>query len=71
MRIYAISSIGDSFASAPSNHPSDSLRVLYFLRRHGGRASDEQIEQFVIPDRSTLQVTLNKLRNAKAITAIG
>jgi hypothetical protein len=69
--IYAITDIGNSFAAQPSNHPSEGLKVLYFLRRHGGRATDDQLEQFVIPDRSTLQVTLNKLRNAKAVNTIG
>jgi hypothetical protein len=46
VKVYTLEPKGDSVASYPSNSPSDEVKVLYFIRRHGKRATDEQIYQF-------------------------
>lgn len=72
MRVYALTKIGESVASNPSNNVTPGMKVLYWLKRHGGQGSDEQISAFVFNgDSGTTQSVLNKLRNARAVEAVG
>lgn len=70
MRVYQLTSIGNAIASNPSHEPSVALSILYWLRRHQGRGSDEQIEQFVEGSRFDKQKALNSLVRAKAIIQV-
>ena len=71
MRIYQLTSIGNSIASSPQNTKTDGVKILYFLRRHGWRATDDQIKSFVIPDESRYMVAMNNLVRAKAVQVVG
>ncbi len=66
MRIYQLTSLGENLAQQPTPHPSDGWRAIYFLRRHGGRATDEQLQQFEGIDSLTMQ----KLVNAKVVAVV-
>jgi len=71
MRILVLTDVGDSMASAPTNNPSVAMKILYWLRRRGGKGTDDQLSEYVESDRGQLQLALNKLIRAKAITIVG
>ena len=76
MRIFTLSKIGDNFASSPSNNPSDSLLVLYWMRRNQGKATDTQLMQFVVPRFETpnkwrFQKVIQGLKENGAINEVG
>lgn len=73
MRIYAMTDIGDSEASAPVSNPSPARRLLYYLRKRANKAaSDDMITQSVFNgDRGQAQMAISKCLNAKAIKSIG
>lgn len=69
--VYVIQPIGDAYSSNPSvGEPSDALRVLYFCRKHGGKITLDQINQFVIQDRYQAQRVLRQLVEMKALQQI-
>jgi len=70
MRIYILTRIGEAISSSPVSNPSDARKVLYFMRRKGGRATDEEIKEFVV-DGSQMHTTMNKLIRVKAVTVVG
>ncbi len=70
VRIISLTSIGEHEASSPVSNPSTARSILYFLRRHQGRASDDSIREFVV-DGAAMQVALNQLLRARAITIVG
>lgn len=70
MRIYQLTAIGDGIASSPSHQVTPALKVLYFLRRKGGRATDEQLKQFVVSDPSQYQNAISALVRQRAITSM-
>ena len=61
MRIYMLSPVGESIASNPAKNVTNGLRILYFLRRHGGQATEEQIEEFTGLSRSEIQLEMKKM----------
>jgi hypothetical protein len=73
MRIYQLTSIGESEASSPSSEPSDARKVLYYLRkRSNGAASDDMISEMVFGgNKSQAQIALSKLVRVKAVTPLG
>ncbi len=47
MRIYTLTPLGASLAkSSPSGDLTPNWSVIYFIRRRGGRATDDQIIKF-------------------------
>ena len=70
MRIYSLTPIGKQIANSPTSNTNPAWRVLYFLRRHGGRATDEQITTFTGMNSATMHIVMNKLVNAKAVSVI-
>ena len=72
MRIYQLTSVGNSFARTPTPHVTPGWRILYFLRRHGGRATDDQIESFTGLGEDEMKTALRKLTRGSnpAVTVI-
>ena len=68
-----LTQVGDSIAASPSNVQSDAMKILYWLRRHGGRGTDDQIKTFTGLSDGEVQVALNKLTrgNAPPIRVVG
>lgn len=71
MRIYSLTSVGDSVASSPTHNPSTAQAVLYWLRKHGGQATDDQIRTFALPEGADYSQTINSLLRSKAIRVVG
>ena len=71
MRIYTLTSVGRSMASNPMHNPSVAQSVIYWLKRHGGTASDEQIKNFALPQGVDYRTVINSLIRAKAISPVG
>ncbi len=69
MKIYLLTRIGESLSSNPVSNPSDARKVLYFMRRKGGRATSEEIQEFVVG--AEMYTTMNKLIRVKAVTVVG
>lgn len=65
MRIYSLTGVGQSIASTPTNNDTPGWRIVYFLRRHGNRASDDQIKQFTGLDSATFNHAMAKLTNGE------
>ncbi len=70
MRVFNMTNMGNHYASQPSNDPSDSLKILYYMRRHQWKSTDEQLSN-VVPDKYQLQTALNNLIREKAIVEVG
>ncbi len=73
MRIYELTNVGEALASNPTNKVTPAMKVLYWMRRHGGRATDEQIKQFAGLTPSEAQGAINKLTSpgVRAIVSVG
>jgi hypothetical protein len=71
MRILQLTNFGEDIAKSPTVDPSDRMKILYFMRRRNGKATDDQLNEFVIPDRWMLQKAIRKLKDANAIIEIG
>ena len=71
MSIYVLTSIGESYASNPTPNLTDGMRVLYFLRRHHGKAGDDQIKAFSGVPENTISSTLGELVKKHAVQKIG
>ena len=65
MKIYSLTPIGDKIAHTPVHNVTPGWRVLYFLRRHQGRATDEQIKEFTGLKSDEFYVTMRKLTSGK------
>ena len=70
MKIFLLTRIGESLSSNPVSNPSDARKVLYFMRRHGNRATSEEIQEFVV-DGEQMHAVMNKLIRVKAVTVVG
>ncbi len=68
--MYRLTSIGDSLAATPSNNPSSALRVLYYIRRHGRSATEEQIRDNLGLDGMDLRLAMNSLMRNKAVVCV-
>ena len=71
MRIYQLTGIGQNLASNPTSQQTTAMKVLYWLRRHGGRGTDEQMRTFVDASPSDIHMAVNNLVRMKAIVPIG
>lgn len=70
MKIYQLTRLGETLASSPSG-VTTGRRILYYLRRKGGRATDEQIYEAVAPDNGdSIMMALKRLQ-PKFITVLG
>ncbi len=69
MKIYQLTSIGQNIAKTPTSEPSVAMNILYWLKRHGGRATSDQLKTFVT-DGSQMQMAMNKLIRAKAVVVV-
>lgn len=65
MRIYQLTKVGDSFARTPTNNMTHGWKIIYFLRRHGGRATDDQIVSFTGLDEGEVREAMRKLTSGK------
>ena len=66
MKIYALTAIGRNIASNPSRDNTIGYRILAFLRRHNGAASDTQIMS--VTGASSLD--LQKLEKSPAVRVL-
>lgn len=71
MKIIYLTSIGRAMASAPSNNDSPAMRILFWLRRHGGQGTDEQIIDQLRLDGIQVRMATNSLLRNNAIRVIG
>ncbi len=71
MRIYQLTSMGRDLAKTPTKTMTAGWRVVYFLRKHGGRATDDQIKQFASIGDGEFAPTMNSLINQKVVAVIG
>ena len=69
MKIYSLTSVGRAIASNPTQNTSDALRVLYWMRRKGGQATDDEIKEFAAPPGQGAYI-IQKLLNAKVIRVV-
>ena len=70
MRVFAMTNLGNHYASQISSDPSDGLKILYFMRRHQWKSTDEQLVN-VVQDKYKLQTAINNLIREKAIVEVG
>jgi hypothetical protein len=70
MRIFQLTNMGNDIAKEPSNDPSEKMKIIYFMRRHGGKATDEQLNMFVVQDKWILQKALRGLKDSHAVIEI-
>lgn len=70
MKIWALTGLGRSVARTPAQSSSVGMSVLFFLRRHGNSASDEQISSVLNIDKGTLAITMRKLEGAKVVSLV-
>ena len=70
MRLYHLTRIGEALASNPVSNPSDARRIAYFMRRHGNRATSEEIQEFVVSGQQ-MQDAMRSLLRVKAVTVVG
>lgn len=66
MRIYVLTSVGQSLASVPSSDLSDGRRVLSWMRRRGGQATDEQMADYFGGDAMKARLAINSLTRGDA-----
>jgi hypothetical protein len=66
VRIYYLTSVGESLASSPSYNPTLARKILYFMRRHGNRGSMEQFENHITSDKGKLLIALRSLQSGQA-----
>jgi len=71
MKIIVLTDIGSSYAATPVSDPSLNQRILYFMRRHGDKASDEQLQEYVEPNRNELARAIQSLARNKAVAIVG
>ena len=57
--------MGQSMGHTISRDMTPGWRVVYFLRRHGNRATDDQIQQFTGLSPEQVNVTMRKLTSGK------
>ncbi len=73
MRIYQLTSVGQSIGANPTSELTPAMRVIYFLRKHGGRATDEQITMYAGVDAAKLQTIMRTLTRGSnpAVMVVG
>lgn len=71
MGVYVLTDIGESYAATPDNNPTVARRILYFMRRHGSRATKDQLETHVESNHNELVKAIHTLKNNSAIQEIG
>ena len=70
MIIYQLTPLGEQVARS-SRGDSTGMRILYFMRRRGGRATNEQIDGIpIVEGGDSIQRAIRKL-STKFITVIG
>ena len=65
MRIYQLTSVGNSLARTPTNNLTPGWKIVYFLKRHGGRATDDQISAFLGLSPEQIRSTMSTLTRGK------
>jgi hypothetical protein len=70
MKILQLTQLGENLASSPGG-VTTGRRILYYLRRKGGRATDEQIYENVSPDKGDSIISAIRRLQPKFITVIG
>lgn len=70
MRIYVLTSVGEALSSNPSNSGSNAMRILYYLRRHGKQASDQQLLDHLGLSGTELNAVMNDLERNSAIKTV-
>ena len=71
MKILVLTDIGKSYTSTPVSEPSLNQRILYFMKRHGDKATDEQLQEYIEPDRNALARAIQNLARVRAIAIVG
>jgi len=61
MRIYQLTKIGEQLSHTPVRNVTPGWKVVYFLKRHGGRATDSQIMEFTGLSSDQLYSTMRTL----------
>ncbi len=67
MKIFTLTSLGANLAATPSDDHSVAMRILYFMRRNHGRASDEQLSAQLGLDGMSLRLAMNELMRKRAV----
>ena len=70
MRMFQLTNLGQDISLTPDMQPSDAKRVLFYMHRHNGKATDEQLSNFVIQNKWELRKVIRDLVNVKAIEEI-
>lgn len=70
MKIYQLTNVGNNLASSISHRQTPALRVLYFLKRRGGRGTDDQITDYITGDSRETGRIIGKLKSAKAVQEV-
>ncbi len=68
MKVYTLTGVGHRFASTPSHEVGTPMRILYFMRRNHGMASDELIKEKLSLDGMELRLAMNELMRHRAVT---
>lgn len=71
MKILVLTDIGKSYASTPVSTPSLNQRILYFMKRHGDKATDDQLTEYVEPNRNAVAHAIQDLARNRAIAIVG
>ena len=67
MKIISLTSVGEHLSHAFGQEPSDAMKIIWFLRRHGNSASDDSLKEYVVSG-TAYAVAMTKLRRAGAVT---
>lgn len=70
MRVYQLTSLGETTASAIVPNPSPAMRILYYLRRHGGSTTDDQIKLYSGIGNHDVAVLLQQLVNRHMVEKV-
>lgn len=65
MRIYSLTQLGQSVAHTPTANMTNGWKIIYFLKRHGNRATDAQIIQSTGIGSGELQAAMRKLTSGE------
>jgi transcription initiation factor IIE alpha subunit len=70
VRIYTLTQLGQSLGKTPAKEMTPGWRVVYFLRRHGNQATDEQIMTYTGIEPGAFRTVINNLKGQKVVAEV-
>ncbi len=67
MRIFTLTPLGWDMAKTVTRVMTPGWQVVYFLKRHGGRGTDEQIQDFAGIETGQFNILMRNLEQQKVV----